>query len=352
VSDKRVVSVWFTVSRTEMDDFSKITTPFMDRVDLRVVSFEDVLAKFGISESPDILLAEYGKFSFQTLKKFYTMLYSDADHFLVLDSESMWVRPTDMKKMFDDFFTTPFVSGSDLRKRPPLPKLLFDVVKASNEFLGSAVPYWFLENFVWFYDRAILRDLIRDERKFFEAVKRLSSGRTGVFEIQLYQAFVWLNREQYGYRFNDCIELLEKALGKIAADKYLAEFYRYFEGACGVMEHTMLMLDKRNTIPLASLFKNLRFNVIRCDHMEMCSLQRQFMNIVQPVILAASQDHLFGLNAAPERRSAKAMEHAEKHFRKFLRPFRETLKWIAEPFAALLYLLKAAVWRALAALRR
>jgi hypothetical protein len=76
------------------------------------------------------------------------------------------------------------------------------------------------------------------------------------------------------------------------------------------------------------------------------------MNIVQPAILAASQDHLFGLNAAPEARSARAMERAEKHFREFLHPFRKTLKWIAEPFAALLYLLKAAVWRALAALRR
>jgi hypothetical protein len=30
------------------------------------------------------------------------------------------------------------------------------------------------------------------------------------------------------------MECMEEALGKIAADKYLAEFYRYFEGACGV----------------------------------------------------------------------------------------------------------------------
>ena len=46
------------------------------------------------------------------------------------------------------------------------------------------------------------------------------------------------------------------------------------------------------------------------------------------------------------------MERAENHFRKFLIPFHKTLKWIAEPFAALLYLLKAAVWRAFAAFRR
>jgi hypothetical protein len=352
VTDKRSVSIWFTVLRAEMDDFAKIAAPFTDRIDLRVVSFEDVLAKFGISESPDILLAECGKFSFQTLKKFYTMLYSDADRFLVLDSESMWVRPTDMKKMFDDFFAAPFVSGSDLRKRPPLSKFSLDVVEASNELLGSTVPYWFLENFVWFYDRAILRDLIKGEKEFLKAVKRLSSGRTGVFEIQLYQAFVWLNREKYGYRFNDCMERLEEALGKNAADKYLAEFHRYFEGNCGIMEHAMLLLDKRNTVPLATLFKNLRFDVIRCNRMERYPLQRRFMGIVQPAILAASQEHLFGLNAAPGIRSAQAMEHAEKHFREFLRPFHNTLKWIVEPFAALSYLLKAAVWRAFAALRR
>jgi hypothetical protein len=352
VSDKHTVPIWFTVSRAEMDDFAKITVPFMDRMDLRVVIFEDVLEKFGISESLDILLAEYGKFSFQTLKKFYTMLYSGADRFLVLDSESMWVRPTDMKKMFDDFFAAPFVSGSDLRKRRPLPKFLSDVVDSANELLGSAVSYWFLENFVWFYDRAILRDLIKDEKEFFKTVKRLSSGRAGIFEIQLYQAFVWLNREKYGYRFNDCMARLEEALGKTAADKYLAEFHRYFEGACGVMEHAMLLLDKHNTVPLATLFKNLRFNVIRCNREMRYSLQRRFMNIVQPAILAASQDHFFGLNATPEIRSAKAMEHAENHFREFLRPFRKTLKWIPEPFAALLYLLKAVVWRVFAALRR
>ena len=91
VEDKSSVRVCFIIDKEEFSEFKVIIEPYKDSCNIEVLFFDDVLIKNNIYLSSKSLLIKYGRFSFQTLKKFYGMLAIDADRFLVLDSESSWL---------------------------------------------------------------------------------------------------------------------------------------------------------------------------------------------------------------------------------------------------------------------
>lgn len=97
VEDPEEVGMAFVVSRDDAEEFDRLLKPYKGRICTRVLIFEALLESFGIQETADEILSKYGKFAFQTLKKLYAMLALDGERFLVLDSESMWIRPTRMK---------------------------------------------------------------------------------------------------------------------------------------------------------------------------------------------------------------------------------------------------------------
>ena len=114
VEDKKDIPIFFTISKNEQRIFKKIISPYTEKLDLRILYIEDLFAKNNIRESSIEFLTKYGRFTFQTAKKFFTMLSIDADKFLVLDSESMWIKKTNMKQCFDDYFSNPFIVISDI----------------------------------------------------------------------------------------------------------------------------------------------------------------------------------------------------------------------------------------------
>ena len=75
VEDKQDVDIYFIISSTENAQFQKIIEPYLNECSIKVIFFEDILAHFGINISSGDLLTKYKKFTFQTLKKFYAMLY-------------------------------------------------------------------------------------------------------------------------------------------------------------------------------------------------------------------------------------------------------------------------------------
>ena len=156
--DKRDVSLIFTISKDEEKEFNQIIKPYTNSLNIEVLIFEDLLSHFNIQKSPNLLLEKYKKFSFQTLKKFYTMLYSNSDYFLVLDSESMFVKSTTIKKHFENFIKNPFITASDLSEIQ-IDNFKEGVIENINNLIGKQSNKWFLENFVWFYDKKILNDM-------------------------------------------------------------------------------------------------------------------------------------------------------------------------------------------------
>ncbi len=350
VIDKETVTLLFTISKDEQEAFKKITDKYCEGVQFETLFFEDILKHFGISLSPNELLKKYKKFTFQTLKKFYTMLYSDADRFLVLDSESMWVRKTSMKELFENFFEAPFIAGSSISCRDSVSDFTQGVNDNVNFLLGKPCDRWFLENFVWFYDKAILNDMFQIYGTPIEMAEKVYSLKdeqkreSGIFEIELYQAYLYHNNDKYNYTVIDVDNLLKSNLSTSSLQKYFDNYNNLFKGNCGFLEHTMLLLDETNCEILAEMFKKYRFNIIRCDYsiFENITLQEKFMQILQPNILAASQEHAFGLHDSYETlvNKNKYSIKLEKHLFHLTHPKKFTLQLLIEPFSVMFYGIK------------
>lgn len=350
VIDKENVTLLFTISKDEQEAFKKITDKYCEGVQFETLFFEDILKHFGISLSPNELLKKYKKFTFQTLKKFYTMLYSDADRFLVLDSESMWVRKTSMKELFENFFEAPFIAGSSISCRDSVSDFTQGVNDNVNFLLGKPCDRWFLENFVWFYDKAILNDMFQIYGTPIEMAEKVYSLKdeqkreSGIFEIELYQAYLYHNNDKYNYTVIDVDNLLKSNLSTSSLQKYFDNYNNLFKGNCGFLEHTMLLLDETNCEILAEMFKKYRFNIIRCDYsiFENITLQEKFMQILQPNILAASQEHAFGLHDSYETlvNKNKYSIKLEKHLFHLTHPKKFTLQLLIEPFSVMFYGIK------------
>ncbi|MCR4555639.1 MAG: hypothetical protein K5766_02400 [Alphaproteobacteria bacterium] len=339
--------VCFTISRDEKSEFEEITKKFPD-LNIKTLFFEDILAHFQIKETPDELLKRYKKFSFQTLKKFYTMLYLGKEYrFLVLDSESILYRPYDINQLFDNFFKAPFISGVNLKYRRVA--FIAETIKKNTSFtLNQKSEIWFLENFVWFYDFKILSDLFKKHGSPIQIVNRVyeemeKDSFCGIFEIDLYQTYIYQNLNKYHYSFVD----LDEEFKSFEDNQIYRKIHQIkFGGECGLFENVMVLLEKGNIEYFANLFRKLRFNIIRCDKTtpENYALQKKFLNIVQPVILAASQDHYFGVKHNKKQLfkivlGTKNATKLRKHLKAFLKP----IAWLFEPVSILKYFLKTLI---------
>lgn len=354
LKDPENVVFYFTISKNEEHKFQKIIKPYKN-LNIKILIFEDILQQFGIKQTPLELLFLYKKFSFQTLKKFYTMLYIPERYSLVLDSESMAINSFSAEELFENFFKAPFVSGSDIKRR-----YFSDFTNAVNQninlILNENIPYWFLENFVWFYDKKILEDLFNQygtpleivQKVYQEQEKNIINQNVGVFEIELYQAYVWKNLKKYNYSFYDVNEMLKIALTSEKYQDFMLLHAQKYNGNCGLLERITDLLPYISFDDISQKMHNSKFNIIRCDKtdLKLYPLQKQFLEIVQPCILAASQEHCFGINNTWQHRlklmlfSSKPFEKLKKHFLRFVEPFRKVINWIFEPFSILYYFIK------------
>lgn len=350
VIDQKEIQLVFTISASEKNDFLKITKNY-SKLNITILCFEDILNHYNINYSSEELLYIYKKFTFQTLKKFYTMLYVDAEYFLVLDSESMWIRKTCMKELFESYFSAPFLTYSNPEDRDYFDIFSSAVRENTDYLLNKKCEKWFLENFVWFYDKKILLDMfnkVGNPIELAEKIKALNNPHRlewGIFEIELYQVFVYQNNQKYNYKLLDAGQFLKE---KLSEDNYLTyrrNFIQKFDGGCGVLERTMSLLTNSNYRTLAEFFYHNCYSVIRCEESDFSNfdLQRKFIKIAKPNILAASQGHAFGINKPfiVLTRKNPYLRNAWRHFKNWYYPLKTFLTWfIIEPAKIIFNLLK------------
>ena len=217
VLDSEDIPLVFIVSDSEINELEKIIRS--KRIsNYKIISFDKLLKEYGIECSADHILKKYGKFSFQTLKKLLPILYLDYDQVLLLDSESMWINRCRMNDVFDKYFSSPYLTVSNLDAKQ---WDVFSMVEQQNIDLifGFHQKYWPLENFVWFYEKKIIEDLVTQLGSIFEICSKVESEavydkyKAGVFEILLYQDYIINNNEKYGYRIYHIDTELKRVLG-------------------------------------------------------------------------------------------------------------------------------------------
>lgn len=304
VLDKRSTPIYFIIDNAEREQFERIAAPYAETCDLHILFFEDILLHYGITRSSEELLKTYGRYSFQTLKKFYAMMYIKKSKYLILDSESCWIRPVKMAELFDSFFRDPYIPYSSRGLCRDSESVKEQAVREVEYVLGVETDRWYIECFAWFYDYRILQDLVDRHGSPMELVKKgkdcadlisKTGKRCGVFEILMYCTFLEKNNDRYHYRFVDIFEEYKKYLPPEEFTLYqnARNFMEGSEG--GFAERFCNFLTKSNIGPLTRLYSKNRFQIIRCQSEKKSDylLQKQFLSAAGVVILAASQDHIF-----------------------------------------------------------
>lgn len=312
VTDKEKVPIYFLVSGDEYYDFCNLIRPHAEGLRVHVLTFEALLEFFGVQDTPDHLLKKFGRFSFQTLKKFYTMLYAKKSRYLVLDSESVWIAPTSMEAEFETYFKAPFVPYSPLTLRGEK-KLGCNATENVEHLLNHVTDIWCLEGFSWFYERHILEEMLEELGGPLKAVQSVyefdkkNKRFLGLMEIILYTVYL---EKCYGdqYEFVNVYDKFQSALNSKEFHTYIQNIEAFYLGESGVAEHMLQFLSWENWKPLAALYKEKHFNIIRCETNsdESYVLQKKFLKAADTKILAASQNHRFLPNpttsaARPER---------------------------------------------------
>ena len=351
VADKENIKLYFIISRSEREVFEREITPYKE-LNITTLIFEEILEFFGVHETSEKLLKKYGRFTFQTLKKYYGLLFIPEEKSLVLDSESVWINETKMSKLFEDFFSSPRLLGSSLDKRPRSFPFFWQFIENINFLMGQKCSYWFLEDYMWFYEKKILQALIKKygspiqlAEKLFQPHPRLTDRNDayhGIFEIILYQNFIYFNQKKYHYNFFNVDTVMEKYLSCEEINQYRETFYKLYKGGCGVLEHACLLITDKNIQGLSHVFKKLGILILRCNltnNKNLYKLQRSFLRLIQPTILASSQEHAWGVSRQVLLLD-KNLFKFKKHFSKFMAPILNFGKWIKEVIKLICYGLK------------
>ncbi|EKN6367541.1 TPA: hypothetical protein ACHYPN_003350 [Yersinia enterocolitica] len=290
------IPIYLTVEEDDVFDLEEIASNYKN-IDVRVLSFEMILSRFDIRKSTSQLLEIMGRFSYQTLKKLYTILYINESKSLIVDSESMMIRDYELSKLFDEYFRNPFISYSKLSERKFNATFTKNVIQNSNFLLKEDDDAFFLENFIWFYDKKIVKDLCDFIGTPYEMVMLLEKNKkTNLFEIQIYHHFIYANKEKYGYKSINVTHELKNALSKEGFDSYMKKFYGLYKGNCGILERVGSCVSKENINDLSDLFHKLKFNIIRSEYSSGMKYHSLLIRKINPVMLCASQEHSFGIN--------------------------------------------------------
>ncbi|HGZ0726605.1 TPA: hypothetical protein ACN8NA_004470, partial [Escherichia coli] len=257
-----------------------------------ILSLEKLLEQNGISLSSNELLEKYGKFCYQTVKKFLSVMHIPERYSVIVDSESMLIKPTELTSLVHSFVENPFLLYSKVSERRRTSPFLLDVVNNSAVILGTTPDEYFLEHFVWVYDKDIVNEMfyhIGDIISVLEKVK--AAGGRNLFEIQTYLAYIYMNNERFNYRLVNVIDEVSKIdIG------YLDKYYDVFKGNFGVLEMAGSLVSNNNYKEIASLLCSLNVTMVRSEYYGRMKYHNKFIKAVNPSFLCSSQAHSFGLN--------------------------------------------------------
>ena len=302
VKDAKFVPVFFIISKTEEAEFKEIIFPYEKKANLQILFFENILAEYGITNSSEDLLKSYGRYSFQTLKKMYAIKYINAKHFLILDSESYFIKPTNLTAIFSEFFQSPFVVYSSFHDR--IPSAFMTKMQLSTEYvLKTKIDFWTIESNMWFIDKKIFTDLTQtcgEPVEWCSICKKhypenANLEEEGLMEALLYQNWLCLNAEKYAYTKIDICKELCAYLSAEEFSIYLQNINSVFKSGVGVLEGILVGTYDSILEKVVEVLNNLNLSILRCDFSDFWNYKRQkyIVKHTKVHILACSQNNIF-----------------------------------------------------------
>lgn len=261
--------IFFIINQNEKKELDTIVNPYKKELNISVIAFETILTHFNILESPEIILKKIGRISFQTIKKFYAALYLNYEQFLILDSESIMIKPTNINQEFNNFFENKEFFVSDYKRRPEnyFERFTYGFALSASQITNFANEYWPLESYNWFLELNIIKAFVQKYGDLYEFVSKAALPNKfhdeGIEGELLYYPFILNEKNHYGYSvFNSCSELL-KNIGYKNFNIFIKRFNNSYRSHSGYLEGITCFVDKNNYEGLLAFFAEHKYPIVR-----------------------------------------------------------------------------------------
>jgi len=225
--DINTVQINFVVSDHEVGVFNDYIFKLSHKINIKIYSLKDLVKEIFNRDIDDAeLLKKVGKYNFQSIKKFVGV-YKVANPYAVLfDSEALAIRDFKMVDLFSDHFIKyRHIFYTENYNNEKFTNGIFSTITNNClELIGEdkGLPYYFFEVYNWFFDKNILDDLFTYIERFNKKslFDLLCEKYDVVFEIVLYNLFIYYHNDKYKYNFICINKELEEIMGKEEYSKY------------------------------------------------------------------------------------------------------------------------------------
>ena len=231
--DKEITNIYLIITHMPYEKYQCLLDEY-ESIKINILFLEDIIfeifinfhkSKENIHTANNLLGVKCNdRFSFQSIKKILGVKYVTTilhyDLVYVLDSEGLFIRPFSLNSIFKDccnkkriFFNSKQISDSfEFRNN------------LCNEILKTKVPVpgWFLENYLWIYEKNIIDDLFKTIFQDVSTVKDMANIiKQGTFIELVYYHYIYINNHKYKYEFIDTYETLRNYLPENSMIKIL-----------------------------------------------------------------------------------------------------------------------------------
>lgn len=301
MQDRQETPFFFIVNKSETPEFLQLVAPYASSLLIKTIETEEILKDI-CELSPDAYLKKFGKFAYQTMKKLAAAKSIEAKQFVILDSESIFFKKTNINELAHHVVDKKTIYASRFSLRKKCAPFLLDVHRNTEYLIGEKSDCLFLENPTWVFEKHILDDLWNDignpYRLALDTFINPQTNTTDLFEGFLYFQFIAHRIERYGYKIRFSEEMLEQSLSKDNLQNYYANFYRNLNGHAGLLEFVCTFVNKDNWSELGSMIQKENIPILRCEQTINYAWQKKFLDAASPNLLGASQDHMYGTKAS------------------------------------------------------
>ncbi|MFR1672400.1 MAG: hypothetical protein ACLSWI_05585 [Candidatus Gastranaerophilaceae bacterium] len=199
ILDKECIDIVFILSSpNEKIEFDELILPLKKGLNIHTYDIETILSDCGKNYTSEQLLKDLGRVSYQTVKKLYPIHYLNYQQVLVFDSESIFLKKTNVNKMFDDYFKNPYIFYSTNSEEEPN---VISIAPSTNNSayerifeLYNTEPdnMWCFEAFHWFYDKNIIDEIFEYfNNNLLERMLEIGYRYEVEYEKVLFESFIY-----------------------------------------------------------------------------------------------------------------------------------------------------------------
>jgi len=262
VYDAEDIEISLIVSRDEIETFRTLLSKYDRMKHVKIKSLHQIaMDNDGVDIGDEgLFLKRIGKFNFQAAKKLYGVLSSNSEWTLVLDSESLVIRPCCFADVFRSYEGQCPIFICDV----PGPGYQQEIISNCASMLGlPESSTWFMDSQNWFYQRQQVNDLFDRLRKTNQRpLATLLESSGDIFPEVLFNYFVFSRTDQSTYTFHRSEDVLREFLGKDHYSQYIEKVSRL---KTTPLEYLAWVIDETNYSGLMKLFNAFNLRLFKYD---------------------------------------------------------------------------------------